>query len=79
LRNAVLASLGTDGIDGNSDAAGAIADTFTIKRAERLNLDPQKFLQNNDSYSFFKRLGDTIQTGPTGTNVDDLLVLLCMK
>ncbi|MFY3740261.1 MAG: glycerate-2-kinase [Candidatus Nitrosomirales archaeon] len=79
LRNTVLASLGTDGIDGNSDAAGAIADTFTIKRAERLNLDPQKFLQNNDSYSFFKRLGDTIQTGPTGTNVDDLLILLCMK
>ena len=79
LRNAALASLGTDGIDGNSNAAGAIADTFTIKRAERLNLDPQKFLQNNDSYSFFKKLGDTIQTGPTGTNVDDLLILLCMK
>lgn len=79
LCNTVLASLGTDGIDGNSDAAGAIADTFTIKRAERLNLNPQKFLQNNDSYSFFKRLGDTIQTGSTGTNVDDLLILLCMK
>ena len=79
LRNTALASLGTDGIDGISDAAGAIADTFTIKRAEPLNLNPQKFLQNNDSYSFFKRLGDAIQTGPTGTNVADVLILLRMK
>ncbi len=79
LCNTALASVGTDGIDGNSSAAGAIADAFTIKKAERLNLNPRKFLENNDSYSFFKRLCDTIQTGPTGTNVNDLLILLCMK
>ena len=75
LNNTALASVGTDGIDGNSKAAGAVADVFTTIRAERLNLDPRKFLQNNDSHSFFKRLGDTIQTGPTGTNVNDLLIL----
>jgi len=79
LRSTALASIGTDGIDGNSSVAGAIADIFTIKRADRLNLNPYKFLQNNDSYSFFKRLCDTIQTGPTGTNVNDLLILLCVK
>jgi len=76
LDNTALASIGTDGIDGNSNAAGAIADTFTMKRAEKLNIDPEKFLRNNDSHSFFKRLCDTIQTGPTGTNVNDLLILL---
>lgn len=75
LGNTAVASVGTDGIDGNSDAAGAIADSFTIKRAQKMNLDPEKFLRNNDSYSFFKRLCDTIQTGPTGTNVNDLLIL----
>lgn len=79
LSGTTIASIGTDGIDGNSDAAGAIVDALTIERAERLNLVPQKFLQNNDSYSFFKRLGDTIVTGPTGTNVNDLLILLCVK
>jgi glycerate-2-kinase len=79
LSGTTIASIGTDGIDGNSKAAGAIADAFTIERAELLNLVPQKFLQNNDSYSFFKRLGDAIVTGPTGTNVNDLLILLCVK
>jgi len=78
LGNTAVASIDTDGIDGNSNAAGAIADAFTIKRAQRAKLDPEKFLQNNDSHSFFKRLCDTIQTGPTGTNVNDLLILLCM-
>lgn len=78
LDNMALVSIGTDGIDGNSDAAGAIADSFTIKRAMQLNLVPSKFLRNNDSNSFFKRLSDTIQTGPTGTNVNDVLILLCL-
>jgi len=78
LDNTAVASIDTDGIDGNSNVAGAIADTFTIKRAQHLKLDPEKFLHNNDSHSFFKRLCDTIQTGPTGTNVNDLLILLCM-
>jgi glycerate-2-kinase len=79
LDGTTIASIGTDGIDGNSDAAGAIADALTIRRAERLNLVPEKFLHNNDSYTFFKKLGDTILTGPTGTNVNDLLILLYMK
>lgn len=78
LGNMAVASIDTDGIDGDSNAAGAIADAFTIKRAQRVKLVPEKFLHNNDSYSFFKRLCDTIQTGPTGTNVNDLLILLCM-
>jgi glycerate-2-kinase len=77
LRNVAVASIGTDGIDGNSNAAGAIADVFTMERARSLNLDPTKFLCDNDSHTFFKKLHDTIQTGSTGTNVNDILILLC--
>lgn len=69
-------SAGTDGIDGISPAAGAVADRTTVARAEALGLDPKKFLANNDSYSFFVALGDVIVTGPTGTNVRDLRLLL---
>lgn len=67
---------GTDGIDGNSPAAGAIVDSTTIERARRIGLDPADFLNRSDSYSFFVALGDAITTGPTGTNVRDLRVLL---
>lgn len=67
---------GTDGVDGNSPAAGAIADETTIVRARALGLDAETFLINSDAYSFFKRLGDTIETGATGTNVRDLRILL---
>ncbi len=72
----VIASIGTDGIDGMSDAAGAIADGFTIKRAKEANLDAKAYLKNNDSNTFFSKLNDTIVTGRTGTNVNDIIVLL---
>ena len=72
----VVLSAGTDGIDGNSPAAGAIADETTIRRAQNLDLDASKYLARSDSYGFFERLGDLIVTGPTGTNVRDLRILL---
>ena len=75
-RNVVVLSAGTDGIDGNSPAAGAIADPTTITRAQSLSLDPAVFLAHSDSFTFFEGLGDLIVTGPTGTNVRDLRILL---
>jgi glycerate 2-kinase len=63
---------GMDGIEGNSTAAGAIIDDHTFKNMEDHGLDPQQFLENNDSYACFSNLGDVIITGPTGTNVNDL-------
>jgi glycerate-2-kinase len=69
-------SIGTDGIDGPTDAAGAIMDPTTAERAAALGLDPQVFLENNDSYHFFSALGDLVRTGPTGTNVGDVQVAL---
>jgi len=72
----IVLSCGTDGIDGNSLAAGAIADKTTISRARALGLDAHEYLSRSDSYSFFERLGDVIVTGPTGTNVRDLRIIL---
>ncbi len=74
--NIVALSAGTDGIDGNSPAAGAIADQETLSRARLLGLDAQRFLDASDAYSFFNALGDAIVTGPTGTNVRDLRLLM---
>lgn len=76
LKTTTIASFSTDGIDGPTDAAGAIADGFTIQRAEQLGLDPLSYLENNDSYHFFKELGDLLITGPTGTNVMDVTALM---
>jgi hydroxypyruvate reductase len=73
---AVLASVGTDGIDGPTDAAGAIVDNSTFDRARAAHLRPSGFLDRNDAYAFFSDLQDLIITGPTGTNVGDLQVLL---
>ena len=78
-RHAVLLSCGTDGIDGNTEAAGAIVDGDTLARARTLGLDPEDFLRENNSYAFFRALGDLIVTGPTGTNVADLLILLARR
>jgi hydroxypyruvate reductase len=72
----VVLSGGTDGTDGPTDAAGAIADGLTLARAERLGLDAKRFLTGNDSYHFFQPLGDLLKTGPTGTNVMDVRLLL---
>lgn len=72
-----LASVGTDGIDGPTDAAGAIADGTTTARAGALGLaDPGAYLARNDAYAYFDALGDLVRTGPTGTNVGDLQVFL---
>ena len=72
LENVVLLSAGTDGTDGPTDAAGAISDGATVVRARKLGMDPNHYLRENDSYHFFKALGDLILTGPTFTNVMDL-------
>jgi glycerate 2-kinase len=72
----VVLSAGTDGIDGNSPAAGAIADETTLARARKLNLDAAEYLARSDSYTFFEQLNDLIITGPTGTNVRDLRIVL---
>jgi hydroxypyruvate reductase len=74
---AAVASLATDGVDGRSDAAGGIVDDTTVDRARALGLAPAAaFLAENDTRSFLGPLGDLILTGPTGTNVVDLVVLL---
>jgi hydroxypyruvate reductase len=72
----VFGSIGTDGVDGPTDAAGAIVDATTIARAAARGLDPDTYLHNNDSYHFFSALDDLVQTGPTGTNVGDVQVAL---
>jgi hydroxypyruvate reductase len=74
---ALLLSAGTDGIDGASEAAGAFADGRTCLRARSQNLDPDLFLKENDSNSFFSALGGLLVTGATGTNVMDVQILLC--
>ncbi len=71
-----LASVGTDGIDGPTDAAGAYADTTTISRALRQSLDADAFLADNNAYAFFQHIGDLIITGPSTTNVGDLQIVL---
>jgi len=74
---AALASAGTDGIDGPTDAAGAVVDSTTLARARAAGLaPPAAYLDDNDAYPFFAALGDLIHTGPTGTNVGDLQVML---
>lgn len=71
-----VASLGTDGSDGPTDAAGAYAMPDTLARAGALGLEARDYLARNDSYHFFERLGDLIITGPTGTNVADIVIAL---
>ena len=71
----LLASIGTDGSDGPTDAAGAWVDGSTLQRALDLGLDPRWHLADNNSYALFDRLGDLIRTGPTNTNVNDVYLL----
>ena len=73
---ATVASAGTDGIDGPTDAAGAYADWTTVSRALAAGRRPGPYLADNNSYAFFDALGDLIRTGSTGTNVGDLQVIL---
>lgn len=72
----VVASASTDGVDGPTDAAGAIADGKTLVRARKMGLTPEEYLADNDSYNFFSQLGDLILTGPTGTNVNDVSTMI---
>ena len=74
--HAVALSAGTDGVDGNSPAAGAVVDETTIERARRLGLDARRFLDESNAYALFDALGDAIVTGPTGTNVRDVRIML---
>jgi glycerate 2-kinase len=69
---------GTDGTDGPTDAAGAVADWTTCARAEQHGLHPREALEHNDTYPFFERLGDLLITGPTHTNVMDVRIMLMM-
>jgi len=75
----VLLSGGTDGEDGPTDAAGAVADAVLLKTAESLNLRPEAFLAINNSYPFFEQTGGLLKTGPTHTNVMDLQVILVTR
>jgi glycerate 2-kinase len=74
-RIAVL-SAGTDGIDGNSLAAGAVADGETLRRAHAVGLDPAATFRDSDAYAFFNKLEDAVITGPTGNNLRDLRIFL---
>ena len=71
-----MLSGGTDGTDGPTDAAGAIADGNTIARAHEKGLNALDYLKRNDSYHFFQQLDDLVITGPTRTNVMDLYLFL---
>lgn len=75
-RRVVALCAGTDGVDGNSPAAGALADDTTLSRAIERGLDATRLLEESDAYTLFEALGDAIHTGPTGTNVRDLRILL---
>jgi glycerate 2-kinase len=78
LENVMLISLASDGEDGPTDAAGAVVTGESNGRAEKLGLDAADFLSRNDAYHFFQKLGDLLMTGPSGTNVNDLVFLLSL-
>ena len=73
---AALLSAGTDGVDGNTDAAGGLVDGLSLARAEAEGVDIRGALARNDSGPALQAIGDLLRTGPTGTNVADLRVLL---
>lgn len=78
----MIVAFATDGEDGPTDAAGAVVTSETVRAARQVDLDPEKFLNNNDSHTFFRKLSEQtgrpflLDTGPTGTNVNDLLIVL---
>ncbi|WP_072864400.1 glycerate kinase type-2 family protein [Marinitoga hydrogenitolerans] len=76
IENIVFASVGTDGTDGPTDAAGGIVDGDTIKKIKNKGLDPLIFLENNDTYNALEESESLLKTGPTGTNVNDIMILL---
>jgi glycerate-2-kinase len=78
LKGVAMASIGSDGIDGPTDAAGAIADGMSIPRSEKLDVRFDELLAQNDSYRFFKPLKDLVMTGRTNTNVNDIQVVVSL-
>ena len=72
----LVSSIGTDGVDGPTGAAGAVADGTTVERGLRIHLDSDSYLRENNSYPFFERLNDLVITGPTGTNVNDIFTAI---
>lgn len=76
MQNVVVLAGGTDGNDGPTDAAGAMADGSTLARSRARGLDPLDYLRRNDSYNFFQPLDDLVITGPTRTNVMDVYMVL---
>ena len=77
MEDVVVFSFGSDGTDGPTDAAGGLVDGQTLARMRAGSIVPEDSLANNDSYHALKASGDLIITGPTGTNVNDLMVILC--
>lgn len=77
LEDVIVFSVGSDGTDGPTDAAGGIVDGQTVKRVNSSNIFAEVYLDNNDSYHALKESGDLIMTGSTGTNVNDLIMVLC--
>jgi hydroxypyruvate reductase len=77
LENIVVFSVGSDGTDGPTDAAGGKVDGETVNRIRQHSISPENYLEENNSYHALKASGDLIITGATGTNVNDLMVLLC--
>ena len=78
LSEVFVAGFGTDGIDGPTEAAGAIVDGRTISRAKQKGVSLEAALRENDSYGFFHRVGGHVVTGPTGTNVNDVYMILAL-
>ncbi len=78
LKNVAMVSFSTDGIDGPTKASGAIVDGYTLQRAKEMGINPQIYLDDNDSYHFFEKLDDLVLTGPTGTNIVDCIALLVL-
>ncbi|WP_245250046.1 glycerate kinase type-2 family protein [Methanolobus bombayensis] len=76
LNNVLLLAAGTDGNDGTTDCAGAFADGETVEKGKGIQLDAHMYLSDNNSYAFFKETGDLVKTGPTGTNVMDIYLIL---
>ncbi len=79
LRGVAIAAVGSDGRDGPTDAAGAVVDGYTVEKALKMGVNPDDYLDNNDSYGFFSRVGGHVKTGYTGTNVNDFLVIVVEK
>ena len=82
MKGITMLSAGTDGTDGPTDAAGAIVDGETVIEAKKFGLDPERYLNTNDSYNFFKKLDSLsgershVITGPTGTNIMDIQIMI---